>query len=83
MEARAYRIRSLECISAALRQPDIVELALLDELCESLDRLFDRGLWVHPCTFEEVKLFEASEVVIDVVDASAKVFWANPVAIRR
>lgn len=70
---RAYRICSLERLSAALRHPDIVELALLDELCKGLDRLFDRDLWIYPRTFKEVELFEASEVAVYVIDASAEV----------
>ena len=75
---RTYRVSSLERLSVALRQPDKIELALLDELCEGLDRFFDGDLWIHPSTFEEVELFETSKVVVDVLDASAKVFWASP-----
>ena len=76
-EEQAYRTRSPERISTTFRQPNKIEFSLLDELREGLDRLFDRDVWIHSCAFEEVELFEAFEVFVDVVNASAQVFWAE------
>jgi hypothetical protein len=56
---QTYRIGFPERIGTTLRQPDIIEFALLDELCEGLDRFFDGHLWIHSRAFEEVEFFEA------------------------
>lgn len=52
MKAQAYRIRSLKRFSAALRQPYIIELPLLDQLREGLDRFFDRDFGINSRTFK-------------------------------
>ena len=77
MKGQAYHIRSLERLSTALRQSYIIEFALLDQFCKSLDRFFDRNLWIYSRAFKEIELFEAREVFVNVVNTSAKVFRAG------
>ena len=73
----AYRIRSLQCLSTALRQSYIIELALLDQPHKGLNHFLDRNLWIYSRAFEEIELFESCEVFVDIVDASAEVFGAG------
>ena len=67
-------LHSLERLSTAFRQPDIIEFSFLDELCEGLDHFFDRDIWIHSRALEEVDLFGASEVFIDIINTPAEVF---------
>ena len=55
----------------------MIEFALLDELREGPDRFFDRDVRIYSGAFKEVELFEAFEVFINVVNASAQVFWTS------
>lgn len=76
-KARTYLIRSPQCLGAALRQPDILELALLNEPREGLHRFLDRDLRIDACALEEIELFEASQVGDDVVHAPAQILRAG------
>ena len=74
---QAYRACSPERLGTTLRQPDVIEFSLLEELREGPDRFFDRDVRIYSGAFKEVELFEAFEVFINVVNASAQVFWTS------
>jgi hypothetical protein len=77
VKGQAYHIRPPERLSTALRQSYVIELALFDQRCKGFDHFFDRDLWIYSRAFKEIELFEACEVFVDVVDASAKIFGAD------